>query len=78
MHFKTSLHRNYPGIRDASKNKRYVPGRSVVPGSWVGWLVGLFNGVSTLSGPFSAELSHFDKGLYVWFGFKVHQPLWVI
>ena len=35
--------------------------KKVIVGTVVGWLVGLFYGVSTVSGPFIADLSHFDK-----------------
>ena len=38
------------------------------------WLVVSFYGVSIRFRSFNAELSHFDKSLYAWFGFMAHQP----
>ena len=39
------------------------------------WFVVSFYGVSTRFGSFNAELSHFDKRLYIWFSFMSHQPI---
>ena len=69
---------NILNFRPNTSEKQGIKNLFSYSSKMVGWLVGLFYGVSTLFWSFNAELSHFDKSLCVWFGLMAHQSLLVI